>query len=114
MERRTFLLALFGGVVAASIAPSLAEAAARPASAAPPDVLPDELEIASDDKTALDAADKEFSQYYYRRRVYSRRPVRRVVYRRPVRRVYYSRPVYYRRPVRRVYYRRPVRVIRFY
>ncbi|MGL4439386.1 MAG: hypothetical protein ACRCUE_08950 [Bosea sp. (in: a-proteobacteria)] len=113
MERRTFLLALFGGVVAASIVPSLAEAATPVQTTTPPDVLPEELEISSDDKTALDEADKEFSQYYYRRRVYRRR----VYYRRPIRRVYYRRPVrrvYYRRPVRRVYYRRPVRVLRFY
>jgi hypothetical protein len=128
MERRTFLLALFGGVIAAATAPSLAEAASRlDASPADPvrDALrdqPEAVEVSAENAEALDAADKEFTQYgYYRRpvrRVYYRRPVRRVyyrpvVYRRPVRRVYYRRPVYYR-PVRRVYYRRPVRVMRAY
>jgi hypothetical protein len=129
MERRTFLLALFGGVIAAATAPSLAEAASRlDASPADPvrDALsdrPEAVEVSAETTEALDAADKEFAQYgyYYRRpvrRVYYRRPVRRVyyrpvVYRRPVRRVYYRRPVYYR-PVRRVYYRRPVRVMRAY
>jgi hypothetical protein len=111
MERRTFLLALFGGLAAAAIAPGLAEAAQPTPSPVPtPADLPEAVEVAVDDKAALDAADKEFSQYYYYRRrpvrrpvrrrvVYYRRPVRRVVYRRPVRRVYY-RPAYYRRPVR--------------
>jgi hypothetical protein len=112
MERRTFLLALFGGLAAAAVAPGLAEAAQPTPTPVPtPADLPEAVEVAVDDKAALDAADKEFSQYYYYRRrpvrrrvVYYRRPVRRVVYRRPVRRVYY----------RRTYYRRPVRVLRFY
>ncbi len=64
--------------------------------------------ISSADREALDAADKDFSQYYVVRRRY--RP-RRVVYYRPVRRrVVYYRPV---RP-RVVYYRRPVRRVRYY
>jgi hypothetical protein len=112
MERRIFLLALFGGLAAAAGAPSLAEAAQPTPSPVPkPADLPEAVEVAVDDKAALEAADKEFSQYYYYRRrpvrrrvVYYRRPVRRVVYRRPVRRVYY----------RRAYYRRPIRVLRFY
>ncbi len=111
MERRTFLIGLFGGLAAVSIAPGLAEAASEKTPVAAAKALPEAVEVVADDKAALDDADKEFSQYYYRR------PVRRVYYRRPVRRVYYRRPVrrvYYRRPVRRVYYRRPVRVIRFY
>jgi hypothetical protein len=104
MERRTFLLGLFGGLAAVAIAPGIAEAASETTPLVPAQPLPDVIEVAADTKAALDEADKEFSQYYYRRRVYRRR----VYYRRPVRRVYY------RRPVRRVYYRRPVRVIRFY
>ncbi len=110
MERRTFLFALFGGLAAVAITPGLAEAAVTPPAPVPtpPADLPETVEVSADNKAALDEADKEFAQYYYRRRVYYRRPVRRVYYRRPVRRVYY------RRPVRRVYYRRPARVIRFY
>lgn len=104
MERRTFLLGLVGGLAAAAAGVKTSEAA--PALPAPVESLPqapETVEIASDDKAALDAADKEFSQYYVVRRRYVR--PRRVVYYRPVRR----RVVYYRRPVRRVYYRRPVR-----
>lgn len=117
MERRTFLMGLFGGLAAAAIGPNLAEAAPATPPTLPVADMPETIEVAADDKKALDEADKEFSQYYYRRRVYYRRPVRRVYYRRPVRRVYYARPVrrvYYRRPVRRVYYRRPVRRVYFY
>lgn len=109
MERRTFFLGLIGGLAAVSLAPRTAEAAPMSQAPASPDTLPDTLEVAAPDKAALDAADKEFSQLYVRRRVVYRRPVRRVYYRRPVRRVVY------RRPVRRVYYRRPVRrVIRVF
>ncbi len=104
MERRTFLLGLFGGLAAVTIAPGISEAASDKIPLAPAQPLPEVVEVAAENKAALDEADKEFSQYYYRRRVYRRR----VYYRRPIRRVYY------RRPVRRVYYRRPVRVIRFY
>lgn len=113
MERRTFLMGLFGGLAAAAIGPSLAEAATEATPNLPVAQMPETIEVAADDKKTLDEADKEFSQYYYRRRVVRRR----VYYRRPVRRVYYRRPVrrvYYRRPVRRVYYRRPVRRIYFY
>lgn len=99
MERRTFLLGLIGVAVAGAAGVRTADAAPR----APPDLAegpaaPEAIEIATDDKAALDAADKEFSQYYVvrRRRVYRRR----VVYHRPVRR----RVVYRRRPVRRRYY----------
>jgi hypothetical protein len=124
MERRGFLLGLAGGLAALAIGIRPSEAApARPDLHQPerkpePDIV---QEVSEANKAAIEAADKDFSQYYYRRpvrRVYYRAPVRRVYYRRPVRRVYYrpvrARPVYYRRPVRRVYYRRPVRVIRYY
>lgn len=108
MERRTFFLGLIGGLAAVALAPRVAEAAPMLQAPASPDALPETLEVAAPDKAALEAADKEFSQYYVRRRVYYRRPVRRVVYVRP-------RRVVYRRPVRRVYYRRPVRrVIRVF
>ena len=86
MERRTFLMGLFGGLAAAAIGPSLAEAATE--TTLPVAQLPETIEVAADDKKALDEADKDFSQYRYRR-VYYRRPVRRVYYRRPVRRVYF-------------------------
>jgi hypothetical protein len=104
MERRTFFLGLIGGLAAVALAPRVAEAAPLPQAPANPDALPETLEVAAPDKAALEAADKEFSQLYVRRRVVYRRPVRRVYYRRPVRRVVYVRPrrVYYRRPVRRV------------
>lgn len=105
MERRTFLLGLVGGLAAAAAGVKTAEAAPAPIEALPQ--APETVEIASDDKAALDAADKEFSQYYVVRRRYAR--PRRVVYYRPVRR----RVVYYRRPVRRVYYRRPARRVYF-
>lgn len=104
MERRTFLLGLFGGLAAAVAGAKVAEAAPATTATTVPD-LPDTakaVEIASDDRAALEAADKEFSQVYIVRRRYYR--PRRVVYYRP-------RRVYYRRPVR-VYYRRPVRVRR--
>jgi len=92
MERKIFLFVLFGDLAAAAVAPGLAEAAQPTSSPVPtPADLPEAVEVAVDDKAALDAADKEFSQYCY----YRRRPVRR-------------RVVYYRRPVRRV------RVLRIY
>jgi hypothetical protein len=114
MNRRGFLAALIGGAVVAVAAP--AEAHHHTTKARGPQPLEPQPAAAlpEAEREALDAADKEHSQYYYYR------PVRRrVVYRRPVRRrvVYYRRPVrtvYYRRPVRRVYYRRPVRVIRYF
>lgn len=104
MERRSFIMALIGGLAAATLAPKLAEAAS-PAPAQPgPAERPEVLKAAAGDEQALEKADKAYSQYYVRRRVYYRRPVRRVVYVRPRRRVVYVRPrrVYYRRPVRRV------------
>jgi hypothetical protein len=99
MQRRNFLKALFGGFAATALIPKLAEAApSAPMPPAPAD-LPETLEVAVDDRQALEEADKAYSQFYVRRRVYRRR----VVYVRPRRRVVYVRPV------RRVYYRRPVR-----
>ncbi|MCX7325598.1 MAG: hypothetical protein NTZ14_14455 [Hyphomicrobiales bacterium] len=106
MERRTFLMGLFGGLAATAIGPSLAEAATETTPTQPVAQVPATIEVAADDKKALDETDKEFSQYYYRRRRIVRR---RVIYRRR-----YVRRVYYRRPVRRVYYRRPVRRVFFY
>lgn len=104
MHRRTFLLGLFGGLAAVTMAPQLAEAAPLPPAPARGEDLPEEVEVSVPDQQALEAADKQFAQYYRRRRVVYVRRAPRVIYRRPVRRVVYVRPrrVYYRRPVRRV------------
>ena len=90
MDRRSFVMALFGGLAAASVGGIAASQAAQPKlaplSAKKPEELPEEL------KEGLDKTDADFSQYYYYRRP---RYVRR----------YYYHPRYYYRP-RRYYYRR--------
>lgn len=107
MDRRGFLKGLFalGAVAVACGKPPGAEAA--PAPLAPsPEMLDDAARaVAAQEGKAKDDG-VETTNWYYRRRVYYRRP-RRVYYR--PRRVYYRRPVrvYYRRP-RRVFYRRRI------
>ena len=93
MERRTFLLGLFGGLAAAA---GLAAAGATPAQALPatpaPAPTPEPATEAADIKAEdLDGVRTENTQYYYRRRRWRPR------YR------YYYRP---RRRWRRRYWRR--------
>lgn len=95
MDRRSFVMALFGGLAAASVGGIAASEAAQPklVPTPGPDKAPEEIDPEA--KAALDKTDADFSQYYYYRRpVYRRR-----VYYRPV----YRRPVYYYRRPRRVY-----------
>ena len=99
MERRTFLLGLFGGLAAAA---GLAAAGATPAQALPatpaPAPTPEPATEAADIKAEdLDGVGTENTQFYYRRRRW--RP--RYRYYRP--RYRYYRP---RRRWRRRYYRR--------
>jgi hypothetical protein len=98
MERRTFLLGLFGGLAAAA---GFGATGARPAQApasARADPQPDApTEAANIKPEDLDAVRVEEAQYYYRRRY---RPWRRRYYRR-----YWRRRRRYWRP-RRFYYRR--------
>jgi hypothetical protein len=104
MNRRMFGLGVFGGLLALAIAPTEADAAPR-VQTIPDGASPKRQEPSSDSAPEPDGeAPIRVSQYYIRRRVYYRRPVRRVYYRRPVRRVY----------VRRRFYRRPVRVYRVF
>ena len=110
MDRRSFVLSLFGGLAATAIGgTSLAQAAA--ASPAPgPEGLAPEL------KAGLDRTEADFSQAVVRRTTVVRRPAgygrpvvvrRTTVVRRPPR--YYRRPVVVRRTTvvrpRRVYVR---------
>lgn len=105
MDRRSFVMALFGGLAAASVGGIAASEAAQPklgptpvpTPTPEPEMAPEEID--ADTKAALDKTDTDFSQYYYYRRpVYRRRVYYRPVYRRPV--------YYYRRPRRVYYYRR--------
>lgn len=93
MDRRSFLASLIGGLAAAGSIGTAALAAPRskPAAAEPP--LPEPSPQV--DAEALDQADADYAQYYYRRR----RRWRRRYWRR---RRYYYRPRYY---YRRRYYR---------
>lgn len=109
MNRRSFVLSLFGGLAAAGLGgAAIAEAATTAPIPAP--AQPEAGAVDAATKAALDKADAEFSQVVVRRTtVVRRRP--HPVYRRPVvvRRttVVRRRPVY-RRPVvvrRRVYVR---------
>ncbi|HEV2512180.1 hypothetical protein [Bosea sp. (in: a-proteobacteria)] len=106
MDRRSFMLSLFGGLAAASVGGMAIAQAATAAPAAAP--LPNPEELAPALKDGLDKADAEFSQVVVRDRVVVRRPR---PYRRPVvvrRTVVVRRPRPYRRPVvvrRRVIYR---------
>ncbi|WID98709.1 hypothetical protein QO058_10945 [Bosea vestrisii] len=105
MDRRSFMLSLFGGLAAASVGGMGIAQAAIAAPAAP---LPSPEELAPALKAGLDKADADFSQVVVRDRVVVRRPR---PYRRPVvvrRTVVVRRPRPYRRPVvvrRRVIYR---------
>lgn len=108
MDRRAFVLSLFGGLAAAGFG-GIAQAAS-PAPAPGPEELAPAL------KAGLDEADADFNQVVVRRTTVVRRPVR--PYRRPVvvrRTVVVRRPVRpYRRPVvvrRTVVVRRPRRVV---
>jgi hypothetical protein len=101
VNRRSFVLSLFGGLAAAS----LGGAAIAQAATELPVATPASAEIDASTKAGLDKADAEFSQVVVRRTTVVRRPV----YRRPV----YRRPVVVRRTVvRRPVYRRPVVVRR--
>ncbi len=94
MDRRSFVMALFGGLAAAGVGGIAASEAAQPklTPVPTPDPAKAPEELSAEAKDGLDKADTEFSQYYY--------------YRRPrYRRYYYRRPRYYYRP-RRVYRRR--------
>lgn len=102
MDRRSFVMALFGGLAAASVGGIAASQAAQPAPVPTPAPAPAAArkpeDLDPETAASLDKTDADFSQYYYYRRpVYRRR-----VYYRPV----YRRPVYYYRRPRRVYYRR--------
>lgn len=110
MDRRSFVLSLFGGLAAATIGGASLAKAAVPAAARP---VPNPEDLAPDLKAGLDRAEADFSQTVVRRTTVVRRPVG---YRRPVvvRRTTVVRrpPGYYRRPVvvRRTTVVRPRRV----
>lgn len=93
MDRRSFVLSIFGGVAAAGLGgAAIAQAATRSLDIAPAPVAGG-LDTAT--KAALDKTDADFSQVVVRERVVVRRPRR---YRRPV-------------VVRRTVVRRPRRVV---
>jgi len=95
LDRRSFVLSLFGGLAAASVGGmGMAQAMTAAPAAAP---LPGPEELAPAMKAGLDKADADFSQAVVRERVVVRR-------RRP-----YRRPVVVRRTV---VVRRPRRVVR--
>jgi hypothetical protein len=116
LNRRSFVMSLFGGLAAASLGgTAIAQAATVKPSLAP--ALPEgALDTAT--KTALDQADADFNQVVVRRTTVVRRPAygRPVAVRRTtvVRRPVYGRPVAVRRTtvVRRPAYGRPVVVRR--
>lgn len=93
MDRRSFVMALFGGLAAASVGGIAASEAAQPklVPVPPKDPAKASEDLPTEVAETLDKTDAEFSQYYY--------------YRRPRYRRYYARPRYYYRP-RRYYYRR--------
>lgn len=99
MDRRSFIMALAGGLAAAGTGGIAAAQAAQPRPVPAPG--PQREEVASELAEGIDQTDAEFSQYYYRRpRYYRRRYYRPRYYVRPR----YYRPRYYARPRRRVYY----------
>lgn len=112
MNRRSFVLSLFGGLAAASLGGT---AIAQAATDLPP-IAPAPEEVDASTKAALDKAEADFSQAVVRRTTVVRRPYRRPVVRRTtvVRRRPYRAPVVVRRTtvVRRRPYRRPVVVRR--
>ncbi len=90
MDRRSFVLSIFGGLAAASVGgAAFAKTVAGSAIAAKPDLAPalaaaGELDAAT--RAGLDKADAEFNQLVVRRRPRYHRPVvvrRRVIVRRP-------------------------------
>jgi hypothetical protein len=107
LDRRSFVLSLFGGLAAASVGGLGIAQAAATAPAAP---LPGSEDLAPELKAGLDQTDADFSQTVVRRTT-----VVRPAYRRPVvvRRTTVVRPAY-RRPVvvrRTTVVRRPRRVV---
>jgi hypothetical protein len=98
LNRRSFVMSLFGGLAAASLGGmTLAQAASAKPELAP--AMPGPGEIDALVKSGLDKADADFSQVVVRERVVVRRPR---PYRRPVvvrRTVVVRRPRPYRRPV---------------
>lgn len=100
MDRRSFVLSLFGGLAAAGFSGTTIARAATDKITPTPE-LPPANELNAATKAALDRADADFSQVVVRERTIVRRP--RPAYRRPVvvrERVVVRRPApRYRRPV---------------
>jgi len=94
MDRRSFVLSIFGGVAAASVGGAAFAKSASGKLDLPASLPTETLDAAT--KTALDNADADFNQVVIRERVVRGRPMRR-------------RPVIVRR---RVIVRRPRRVVR--
>lgn len=95
MDRRSFVVSLFGGLAAASVGGTAFAAARKPETAT---ALPATDAIGDDLKAALDQADADFNQVSVRigPRPRRRRPVvvrRRVIVRRPRRRRVITRRV---------------------
>lgn len=81
MDRRSFVMSLFGGLAAAGLGgTAIAQAATRKPGLAP--AMPAAGELDPVTKAALDQADADFNQVVIRERTVVRRP--RPVYRRPV------------------------------
>ncbi len=100
MDRRSFVLSLFGGLAAAGLGGAAIAQAATGNATQTPEMLPaNELNAVT--KAALDRTDADFTQVVVRERTVVRRP--RPAYRRPVvvrERVVVRRPApRYRRPV---------------
>lgn len=100
MDRRSFVLSIFGGLATAGLSGTAMAQAAMDKTTPTPEMLPaNELNAAT--KAALDRADADFNQVVVRERTVVRRP--RPAYRRPVvvrERVVVRRPApRYRRPV---------------
>jgi nitrous oxide reductase len=105
VNRRSFVLSLFGGLAAASLGgAAIAQAATELPVAAP---APEGIDATT--KAGLDKAHAEFSQVVVRRTTVVRRPGYRPAYRRPV---VVRRTTVVRRPAYRPAYRRPVVVRR--
>lgn len=94
MDRRSFVVSLFGGLAAAGLGGLGLAQAAAPATAAP---VPSPEELAPALRARLDKGEADFSQVVVRRTTVVRRPAR-----------YYRRPVVVRRTV---VVRRPRRVV---
>jgi hypothetical protein len=72
MDRRSFISTLIGGFAAASFGGIAAATAAPSASALMPVPEADDARLTAGETGALDRADADYSQYYYRRRYYRR------------------------------------------